>query len=230
MLFLPLNDTESNRYAGPPVMTLMLLAINILVEASKPILWSVFGLDFYKLYGSVPQMVLGEVGGGALASITSTFIHANILHLGGNMLFLWVFGRRVEDACGPWRYLMFYLLCGLCADLLSTLIRFDEAIPGIGASGAIAGLLGAYLILFPGGRIRALLLLVFLPTFPRIRAFWFLLYWLGIQIIPALEVAVNDAPYNINYWAHLGGFFGSVFILLFLRPEAFARYLSNEPV
>jgi hypothetical protein len=230
MLFLPLNDTESNRYAGPPFMTLILLAINILVEANKQFLWSIFFLDFYNLYGSVPQLLLSEEGGGALASITSTFIHADIFHLASNMLFLWVFGRRVEDACGPWRYLSFYLLCGLSADLLSTLIRFNESIPGIGASGAIAGLLGAYLILFPGGRIRALFLVVFLPTFPRIRAFWFLIYWLAIQIIPAVDVAMNDAPYNVNYWAHLGGFVGSVFILLFLRPAAFARFLSNEPV
>lgn len=230
MLFLPLNDTESNRYAGPPVMTMALIMVNVLVMAFEPYLWKIFPPGLYALYGSVPQFLINEKGGGALASITSTFIHADIFHLGGNMLFLWVFGRRVEDACGPWRYLSFYLLCGLCADLLSTIIRADEYIPGIGASGAIAGLLGAYLILFPGGRIRTLLLLVVVPTFPKIRAFWFLLYWLIFQIIPAMEVITSNVPYNVNYWAHLGGFLGSVFVLLFLRHEAFARYLSNEPV
>lgn len=230
MIFLPLNDTEPNRYAGPPVMTLLLLAINILVMFAKPLLWDLIPYNLYSLYGSVPQFLVNEQGGGALASITSTFIHGDFFHLAGNMLFLWVFGRRVEDACGPWRYLSFYLFCGLCADLLSTLIRFDERIPGIGASGAIAGLLGAYLILFPGGRIRTLFLMVVVPTFPRIRAFWFLIYWLAFQIIPAMEVLLENVPYDVNYWAHLGGFFGSIFILLFLRPEAFARYLSSEPV
>ena len=230
MLFLPLNDTESNRYAGPPMMTLSLLLVNLLVMVVEPFLWETLWPNMYELFGSVPQYVLNEKGGGALASITSIFIHADIFHLAGNMLFLWVFGRRIEDACGPWRFLTFYLFCGLCADLLSTLIRFEEYIPGIGASGAIAGLLGAYLILFPGGRIRALLLFFFVPTLPRVRAIWFLLYWLAIQIVPAAQVVLEDAPYDINYWAHLGGFFGSVFILLFLRPEAFARFLSSEPV
>ncbi len=227
---MPLNDTEQNRYAGPPIMTLTLLVINLFVMLLSPLLWNMLAPNLYNLFGSVPQYLITQQGGGALASITSTFIHVDVFHLGGNMLFLWVFGRRIEDACGPWRFLTFYLFCGLCADLLSTLIRHEEYIPGVGASGAIAGLLGAYLILFPGGRIRTLLLFIVVPTFPRIRAFWFLLYWLAFQIIPAARVVLEDAPYNVNYWAHLGGFFGSVFILLFLRPEAFARYLSSEPV
>jgi membrane associated rhomboid family serine protease len=100
-MFLPLNDTESNRYSGPPFMTLILLAANILVMGLKPILWDIFSRDMYRLLGSVPQFILQEQGGGALASLTSIFIHGDIFHLGGNMLFLWVFGRRVEDACGP---------------------------------------------------------------------------------------------------------------------------------
>ena len=230
MIFLPLNDTEPNRYGGPPIVTLVLITVNFLVMVLKPFMWRIFTTDLYTLYGSVPQFLLQEQGGGALASITSTFIHADFIHLAGNMLFLWVFGRRVEDACGPWRYLAFYLLAGLSADLLSTLIRYKEDIPGIGASGAVAGLLGAYLILFPGGRIRAFLLLGFVPTFPRIRALWFLLYWLVIQIIPAALVALSDTPYSVNYWAHLGGFLGGLFIIFFLRSEAFSRFLSSEPV
>lgn len=230
MIFLPLNDTEPNRYSGLPIVTLALITANFLVMVFKPFLWEIFAIDFYSLFGSVPQYLINERGGGALASITSIFIHADFIHLAGNMLFLWVFGRRVEDACGPWRYLAFYLLAGLSADLLSTLIRFEEDIPGIGASGAVAGLLGAYLILFPGGRIRTFFLLGIVPTFPRIRAFWFLIYWLIIQIIPAVLVELSDVPYSINYWAHLGGFLGGLFILFFLRSEAFSRFLSSAPV
>lgn len=228
MLFLPFNDTESNRYGGPPLMTLTLVLLNVLVMIAKPFLREM--LPLYGLFGSVPQFLIHEQGGGALASITATFLHADLLHLGGNMIFLWVFGRRVEDACGPWRYLAFYLLCGLCADLMSTMIRAEETIPGIGASGAIAGLLGAYLILFPGGKIRAFFLILVIPTFPRIRAFWFLLYWIILQIIPAYETLHTNAPYSVNYWAHLGGFFAAISVFLFLRPEAFSRFLSNEPV
>lgn len=229
-MFLPLNDTEANRYSGMPIMTFFLVVVNVLIFAAKPFLWDTFQLNFYNLYGSVPQFVLNEQGGGVLSSVTATFLHADIFHLGGNMLFLWVFGRRVEDACGSFRFLIFYLLCGIAADLLSTLIRFREDIPGIGASGAIAGLLGAYLILFPGGRIRTFLLLGFVPAFPRIRAFWFLVYWLVVQLIPAFLTIASTDGVSINYWAHIGGFLGGVFVVFFLRSEAFARFLSNEPV
>lgn len=228
MIFLPINDTEINRYGGPPLMTLTLVALNVLVMVVKTFMPDV--AQFYALFGSVPQFVINGQGGGALTSITSTFIHANLLHLGGNMVFLWVFGRRIEDACGAWRYLVFYLACGLSADLISTMIRFEENIPGIGASGAVAGLLGAYMLLFPGGRIRTFLLLIIFPAFPRVRAFWFLLYWFAIQAVSAYQVYISDLPYSVNYWAHLGGFLAGIFVFFFLRPEAFSRYLSNEAV
>lgn len=228
MIFIPLNDTEPNRYGGPPLMTLSLVVINILVMIVATLQPDL--RVFYTLFGSVPQFVINEEGGGALASITATFIHVNIFHLASNMIFLWAFGRRIEDACGAGRYLGFYLVCGLSADLISTVIRNGELIPGIGASGAVAGLMGAYMLLFPGGRIRTFLLLVFIPTFPRVRAFWFLLYWFVIQIIPAYQVYVSQPSYSINYWAHIGGFVAGIFIFLFIRPEAFSRYLSSEAV
>jgi membrane associated rhomboid family serine protease len=187
-------------------------------------------VNLYKLFGSVPLLIVAEQGGGVISSITAAFLHADIFHLAGNMLFLWVFGRRIEDACGPIRFLAFYLFCALTADLLSTIIRSNEDIPGIGASGAIAGLLGAYLILYPGGRIRAFFLFGFVPAFPRIRAIWFLAYWLIVQIIPAIIVTTSNRAYSVNYWAHIGGFLGGIFIVFFLRSDAFSRLLSNEPV
>ena len=170
------------------------------------------------------------VGGGAISNVTAMFLHGDLLHLIGNMLPLWVFGRRVEDACGPLRYLAFYLFAGTWANILFVVVLSDSPIPGIGASGAIFGLMGAYLLLYPGGRIRTLIFVNFLPIWPRIRAVWIVLYFFGIQIIPAVEVLLGYADYRINYWAHLGGFFSAVFILLFLKPEAYARYLSEVPV
>jgi membrane associated rhomboid family serine protease len=158
------------------------------------------------------------------------FLHSNLFHLLGNMLALWVFGRRVEDACGPWRFLAFYLLAGTWAHILFALVEYDSGIPGIGASGAIFGVMGAYLLLYPGGRIRTLVFISFLPLWPRIRAIWVVLYFVGIQIIPAIQILLEEADYRVNHWAHLGGFFSSIFILVFLRPEAFARYLSDTPV
>jgi membrane associated rhomboid family serine protease len=147
------------------------------------------------------------------------------------MLPLWVFGRRVEDACGSWRFLAFYLLAGTWANILFTLVQHDSPIPGIGASGAIFGVMGAYLLLYPMGRIRTFITFIpFVPMWPRIRAIWVVLYFVGVQIIPALQILLRQADYSVNHWAHLGGFFSSVFILLFVRPEAYARYVSDTLV
>jgi membrane associated rhomboid family serine protease len=90
--------------------------------------------------------------------------------------------------------------------------------------------MGGYLLLYPGGRIRTLVLISFVPLVPRIRAIWIVFYFVGIQIIPAIQILLKEADYSVNHWAHLGGFFSAVFILLFLRPEAFARYLSDTSV
>jgi membrane associated rhomboid family serine protease len=211
-------------------MTIGLIAVNTFIliwELSLPpeMLHVVF-----RLFGSTPSFVWGRQGAGMISTITSVFLHADLFHLGGNMLFLWVFGRRVEDACGPLRFLLFYLLAGTSADLMTALALPRMNIPGIGASGAIFGVMGAYLLLFPGGRIRTLWFISFVPTWPQIRAFWFVLYYLIIQIPPAYSSFLKGSEYNVGYWAHLGGFFACIFIPLFLKPEAFARYMSNVPV
>jgi membrane associated rhomboid family serine protease len=227
---IPLNDTEQNRYSFFPIMTVILIAINCFVSYFD---WVVIRDDFwpfYMKYAVTPRLILSGQGGGALSNVTAMFLHGDPLHLLGNMFALWVFGRRVEDACGPWRFLAFYLLAGTWAHILYVLVQNDSRIPGIGASGAIFGLMGAYLLLYPGGRIRTLVFISIVPLVPRVRALWIVLYMVGIQIIPAIQVLLKQADYSVNHWAHLGGFFSAVFILLFLRPEAFARYLSDTSV
>lgn len=227
---LPINDAEPNRYMRLPYMTLTLIVVNTIIliwEWSLP--WEILRI-VVNIFGSTPSMIWAQEGGGVISTMTSMFLHGDPFHLIGNMLFLWVFGRRVEDACGPTRFLLFYLLAGTSADLITALVLPREDIPGIGASGAIFGVMGAYLLLFPNGRIRTLYFLYFIPTWPRFRAFWFIFYYLAIQIIPAMNIYLNDIQYGIGYWAHLGGFFACFFIFFFLRPEAFARYMSNVPV
>jgi membrane associated rhomboid family serine protease len=182
------------------------------------------------MFGITPVLIRQMVGGGTLSNITAIFLHGDLFHLLGNMLPLWVFGRRVEDACGSWRYLAFYLFAGTWANILFIIVLSDSTMPGIGASGAIFGLMGAYLLLYPGGRIRTLVFVSFVPLWPRIRAVWIVLYFFGIQIIPAIEIMLGRADYRVNYWAHLGGFFSAIFVLLFLRPEAYARYMSDVSV
>ena len=226
----PINDTQPNRYGSMPLMTITLIGLNtaiLVFEMSMPqdTLTAMLGI-----FGFTPASVWSHQGAEMIASITSMFLHGGIVHLVGNMLFLWVFGRRVEDACGSWRFLLFYLFAGVTADLITALVQPNEAIPGVGASGAIFGVMGAYLLLFPEGRIRTLLFITFVPTWPRIRAYWFVLYYLAVQIPPALDSSMNGVQYNVGYWAHIGGFSACVFILLFLRPEAFARYMSKVEV
>ena len=232
-MFLPIDDCEPNRYEHYASMTVLLITVNSFIWLGELVIQLGSYADLYRLfltYGFMPVRVLNDYGGGAVTAITSTFLHGNFLHLFGNMVFLWVFGRRVEDACGPWRFLAFYLTCGAAASLATYLSNPEMQIPGIGASGAISGVLGAHLLLFPGGRIRTLLLLVYIPIWVRVRVYWFMFVWLAMQIPPALLVLFGRADYSTGYWAHLGGFLTAPLILLFLRPRAFQRFLSGLPM
>ncbi len=224
----PINDTEPNRYSDFPAMTISLIVVNALIFFLFPV---GDGL-IYMVIANVPALIMERMSGSFLTGLASMFLHGGFFHLFGNMFSLWVFGRRVEDACGAWRFLAFYLFAGFGSDLVFNLVNADSYIPVIGASGAIFGVMGAYLILYPQGRIRTLILGFGVPVWPRLRAIWVVLYFLGVQIIPALDVLLNDAggSYSVAYWGHLGGFFASLGILLFLRPEAFARYLSDTTV
>ena len=227
---LPINDTEPNRYSFFPFATFLIIAactaIYLLEEFSVQENFWVFLMK----YAITPTLIVKAQGPGVISNFTSIFLHGGWSHLFGNMLALWVFGRRVEDACGPWRFLAFYLLAGTFANILYVLVQHDSPIPGIGASGAIFGVMGAYLLLYPMGRIRTLVFITFVPLWPRIRAIWVLLYFVGVQIIPAIDILLHKTDYSVNNWAHLGGFFSSVFILLFIRPEAYARYVSDTLV
>ena len=227
---LPLNDTEPNRYSFFPIMTVILILVNCAIHYVQIFMVGEDYWSFFMKYAATPYLILNAQGAGALSNVTAMFLHGNLVHLVGNMLALWVFGRRVEDACGPWRFVAFYLLAGTWAHVLFILVQSDSRIPGIGASGAIFGLMGAYLLLYPAGRIRTLVFVSFVPLMPRIRAIWVVLYFVGIQIIPAFQILLRQADYSVNHWAHLGGFFSAVFILLFIRPEAFARYVSDTVV
>jgi membrane associated rhomboid family serine protease len=224
----PLNDAEPNRYHSPAFMTIALILVNIAVFVGEFIAMVLHGqVRLYDLFGSTPTLVLNQTGGGGLSTITSLFLHSGLLHLVTNMWALWVFGRRVEDVCGSIRFLFFYLTCGVFADIVSTLISSEPAIPSIGASGAIYGVMGAYLLLFPHGRIRTLVVLWLIPIFPRLRAAWIILYYLAIQLIAVADTIINGTFSLTNHWAHLGGFLACVSIFLFMRPDAYNRFRNK---
>jgi membrane associated rhomboid family serine protease len=233
MFLLPLNDVEPNRYTPFPFMVGLIIIANLFILIAEDFMVAndVDGfIEFLRLYGTTPALILGRQGAGAIASITSVFLHGGFLHWFFNMLGLWVYGRRVEDACGPWRFLAFYLLCGVGADVLSTLAQIGSTTPGIGASGAVYGVMGAYLVLFPTGRIRTVGLLLIIPFSLRIPAILVILYFLAGELVSAFDILLFNANYQIGHWAHLGGFFAGLFVMFFLRPDAFHRYRNDLPL
>jgi len=148
--------------------------------------------------------------------VTSMFLHGGWTHLLGNMLFLWIYGDNVEDAMGHARYLAFYVLCGVAAIAVQALANPDSPYPIIGASGAISGVLGAYLLLFPRARVLTLVLLPFFFTTLRIPAMLLLLLWFAVQLIS--DLAVSDGGASVAFRAHIGGFLtGMLLVAVFKR-------------
>jgi membrane associated rhomboid family serine protease len=254
MFPLPIADTTGVRYKSIPWVTICLIFLNVAVWFHTEIILTMQAAPLYTsygpvplaevasfVYGTVPSAVRAQQGIGAFSAITATFLHAPgylfcvpfSLHLVGNMVFLWAFGRRIEDACGPFRFLLFYLLAGTLASTASVLIRdgdaFDRLIPGIGASGAIAGVMGAFLILFPGTRITTILLVGVIPIPIRFKipALLYLVWWLAQQVLPALQTVQGEAYYTTDFVAHLAGFFGGLLIFLFVRKDLLYRYVTG---
>ena len=155
-----------------------------------------------------------------LAVLVSMFLHGSILHLGGNMLFLWIFGNNVEDRLGPLRYIAFYVAAGIVATLAHVAAQPSSTVPVIGASGAIAGVMGAYLIWFPHAQVRTLLFLGFFILFPTIGARWLLLFWFVSQFF----VNPND---GVAWVAHVGGYVFGVVIALLLRRSSGGPLLGD---
>ena len=150
-----------------------------------------------------------------LTLFTSMFLHAGWVHVGSNMLYLWVFGDNVEDRLGHARYLLFYVLAGMAAGLLQAALHPAAQVPTVGASGAVAGVLGAYLLLYPSARIRTLVPVLFFLTVVDIPAGVFLLFWFFLQLWNgALTISADPAlARGVAWWAHVGGFVAGILLL-----------------
>jgi membrane associated rhomboid family serine protease len=148
---------------------------------------------------------------------TSMFMHGGLLHLGGNMLFLWIFGNNVEDSMGPVKYVIFYLLAGLAATAGQVLVSPDAMVPGIGASGAVAGVLGGYILLFPKARVVTVIFIVFFFTIVELPAMLILGFWFVQQVLFGyFDLDTGGSGGGVAYFAHIGGFvFGLIAIKLF---------------
>jgi membrane associated rhomboid family serine protease len=169
--------------------------------------------------GTVPEPLPLDQAAWWVTLFTSMFMHGGILHLAGNMLFLWIFGNNIEDSMGRVRFLLFYLLAGLIAVYAQSLLDTGATVPTIGASGAVAGVLGGYALLYPQARVLSLIFIVFFVTLIEVPAFVILGIWFVLQFIPAIgQTAIPDiaGEGGVAYWAHLGGFvFGLAAIKLF---------------
>jgi len=206
---IPLRSTE--RVHAATAVTGILIAINVLIFLYQ------FSMDqsavtlFDERWGLVPDAISGNLQ----TLLTSMFLHGSWLHLLGNMLFLWVFGRNVEDLIGGGRFLVLYLCCGLAAAILQVVTNPYSRVPTIGASGAIAGVMGAYLIKFPRARIVTLVLFVIFFTTIEIPAWAMLIWWFVIQLFSGLgSLASTDySGGGIAWFAHVGGFVAGMLLI-----------------
>jgi membrane associated rhomboid family serine protease len=205
-MFIPLKDLNPHK-TYPVVNTLLILA-NVIVFLFQLTLTPHQYHTFMMAYSTVPARIPAFLTGHAtfdtafLPILTSMFLHSGWLHIGGNMLFLWIFGDNVEDYFGHLPYLLFYFVCGIGADLLHIAFNFHSAIPALGASGAISGVMGAYIILYPRARVLTLVVVFFLP----IPAFVILGYWFLIQFVEGVSSVGGATNGGVAWWAHIGGF------------------------
>jgi rhomboid family protein len=216
--FLPLYD--DNPTGRVPYVTYALIGLCCAV-----FLWQL-GQDDVVVsasYGMTPALLFhsGVLPGASVPAwmtiFTSMFLHGGWLHLGGNMLFLWIFGNNIEDVLGPFRYLLLYLVSGVVAALCQALPDMASTVPMIGASGAIAGVLGAYLLLYPFAKVHVLIWIIIFVRIIAVPAWIMLGLWFGLQLLDGLLSDPNDA--GVAFWAHVGGFVTGVTLLFLLRPR-----------
>lgn len=217
---VPLRD--DNPTSITPFVTYGLIAANVLVFFYELMLLQQGRLEeFFQLWAVVPKQLTASFGGTVAVSpvpewiplFSSQFLHGGWLHLGGNMLFLWIFGNNVEDCLGHVKYLIFYLACGVLASLSHWFFSMGSEIPSLGASGAIAGVMGAYILRYPQARIVTLIPLGIFTTLIRIPAVFFLGFWFVQQALYSIASLSTNASGQggVAYWAHAGGFaFGAI--------------------
>lgn len=215
---IPLRDTQPS--STTPMVTIGIIALNILVFFHQ------VALDPYELNHFIARYAIVPDRLQYTDMLTAMFMHGGWMHLIGNMWFLWIYGDNVEDVMGHGRYLLFYLLCGIAAALVHVVAAPYSRVPTLGASGAIAGVMGAYLIKFPHSRVITLVpVFVFLTTM-EIPAVFILLYWFVIQIFSGVGSIgySNVSKGGVAWFAHIGGFIaGMVLVFLFATRERFSH-------
>jgi hypothetical protein len=209
-MFIPLKDLNPRR--SYPVVNTFLILTNVAIFLYQlelrfslgPRAYQAFVLAYETVPARVPAFLGGHVSFGVAfyPLLTSMFLHFELLHIAGNMLFLWIFGDNVEDFFGHIPYLFFYLICGIGAGLLHIAANFHSAVPALGASGAISGVMGAYAVLYPRARVLTLVFIFLVP----IPAYIILGYWFLLQFLAGVTSLGMVAAGGVAWWAHIGGF------------------------
>ncbi|HEX2477705.1 MAG TPA: rhomboid family intramembrane serine protease [Geminicoccaceae bacterium] len=221
---IPIHDNNpTHRW---PIVTVALIVTCVLVFFWQASLGSRAGAAAVYSFGFIPALLftdaslppeLAVVPAGATL-FTSMFLHGGFMHLAGNMLYLWVFGNNIEDVCGHARFVVFYLLCGVAAAFAQALPNPTSEVPMIGASGAISGVLGAYLLLFPHARVYVLVPF-WIAWVQEIPAGWLLGVWVVFQLLSG--VAAGSAEAGVAWWAHIGGFAAGMALIFVFRDRRF---------
>ncbi len=207
---IPIGDDDRAR-RSTPVVTYLLIALNVLVfflELNN-------GDTFVERWAFVPSRFLADPTGQFATLFTSMFMHASWIHLGGNMLYLWIFGDNVEDRLGHGLFFVFYIVCGLAASFAQTVVSLGSNVPNLGASGAIAGVLGAYIVMFPRSRVSVLLGWVVVPM----SALIVIGFWILLQVfsqVGAFAASSQTQGGGVAYMAHIGGFIVGVILAFVL--------------
>ncbi|MEJ2182111.1 MAG: rhomboid family intramembrane serine protease [Nitrospirota bacterium] len=217
---IPYKDDNPTR--RPPVVTLAIIALNVLVFIME-LAGNMQAMAFN--YGAIPKAMLtlqsNQPISPVLTVFTAMFLHGGFLHIGGNMLYFWIFGNNIEDKLGHGRFLVFYLLSGVVAAYSNALVDPTSTVPMIGASGAIAGILGAYILLFPRAQVYTVIILIFFIQIVRLPSLIVIGFWIIIQVINGLMASgVTGQHAGVAWFAHIGGFlFGLGMIKVFLKTR-----------
>ncbi len=218
----PIRDTIPSRTF--PYVTIALIFINSLIFLYEVSLGPYLD-TFIRTYGLIPQQFYASAQQGAggvlgryLPLFTSMFLHGGWFHIIGNMWYLWIFGDNVEDRLGHGRFFLFYILCGLAAGFTHLWFNPSSTVPTVGASGAIAGVMGAYFLLFPTSRIITLVFIIFFIEIIEIPAFFYLGIWFLMQFINgAATLSLTHQGGGVAWWAHFGGFVAGAILVPFLK-------------
>ena len=221
---IPLKDLTPRR--SFPIITLLLIAVNVVVFIHQISLSPTASEAFVQTYGLVPAKISLALAGrrytafeALLPLFTCMFLHGGFLHIIGNLWFLWVFGGNVEDRLSSLPYLFFYLACGVGSGLAQTLFSWGSHVPSIGASGAISGVLGAYIVFFPNSSILTLIPLLIVWFTWRIPAVIFIGLWFVMQFFSGVSSLGSQSMGGVAWWAHVGGFLMGVVIALIVRAS-----------